>query len=184
MKKAAALAESQPTVSLPLKSPRLSSLWLIRHGPAGRSDLARWPDDGDRPLTDNGRARLKTLRRWLAKRHIGWDQLLASPLLRAHQSAKLLQARCSNPLLLEPALAPAGDLVALWQYLRTLDGEVAVVGHSPDLEGLAAHVLGLDAPCFALPKGAVVKITVPDSEKSPTQRPSLELLLDTRLLED
>jgi phosphohistidine phosphatase len=158
----------------------LTSLWLIRHGPAGDGDPARWPDDGERPLTKRGRARLKTLRRWLTHNDVTWDHLLTSPLLRCQQSARLLQKRCPQPLQPAPLLAPAGDIATLWQHLQSLAGSVAVVGHSPDLELLAAQALGLARPCFALPKAAILKITVSDG----SQPASLDLLLDARLLMD
>jgi phosphohistidine phosphatase len=157
-----------------------TSLWLIRHGPAGNSDPARWPDDGERPLTKRGRSRLKTLRRWLAHNGVTWDHLLTSPLLRCQQSARLLQKCCPQPLQTAPLLAPASDIAALWQQLQSLAGSVAVVGHSPDLELLAAQALGLARPCLTLPKAAILKITVSDG----SQPASLELLLDARLLKD
>ena len=59
---------------------------LFRHGPAGRRDDRRWPDDGLRPLTPRGKERTEQAARGLA-RALALTRIVTSPLVRATQSA-------------------------------------------------------------------------------------------------
>ena len=136
-------------------------LLLIRHADAGEHDPSRWPDDTLRPMTDAGAKRHKRVARRLRRRKLAPMLLLASPWLRAWQTALLTAevTRCPAPVAC-PALAAAPDLRALARALGPQPPEaiVALVGHEPWLGQLAALLLTGNATGMAVdvPKSGVL----------------------------
>ena len=66
-------------------------LYLVRHAIAGHADHARWPDDTQRPLTEEGIARFQPAARGLARIVPTVERVLSSPWVRAWQTAEILQ---------------------------------------------------------------------------------------------
>jgi phosphohistidine phosphatase len=125
---------------------------LFRHGPAGRRDATRWPEDAKRPLSPRGEQRTRAAARGIGRLAGEVTHLATSPLVRAVQSAAALHDEIGAP---EPraleALAPGGGYRRTLEWLRGLPSEavVVLVGHEPDL-GKLAGVLLFGAPA-ALP---------------------------------
>jgi phosphohistidine phosphatase len=117
---------------------------LFRHGPAGRRDSSRWPDDVARPLTSRGEARTRLVARGLARLEPRIGAILTSPLERASATARVLQAATGTgkPEILE-ALAPRGSYRQIVEALasRASDETVVLVGHEPGLGKLAGTLL-------------------------------------------
>ena len=110
-------------------------VYLIRHGIAG--DRAEYHTDEERPLTDIGCKKTKKVAKRLFDLDIRFDRILTSPLVRANQTAKILQevGLCKKTETFE-ALAPNGDINIWvnWYALNYKDcHSVALVGHQPDL---------------------------------------------------
>jgi phosphohistidine phosphatase len=99
------------------------------------------------------------------------DLILTSPLVRARQTADLLQEGLggSTPLEETTLLAPGGSPAALIDRLKAPKRaeRVALVGHEPDLGQLAAFLIGARAP-LVFKKGGVCRI---DFEKLPPAPP-------------
>lgn len=80
-----------------------SVLWVVRHGQsagnvardeadaAGAHRIALTGRDVDVPLSELGREQAEALGKWFAKRNIRPDVMLASPYLRAQQTAQLFR---------------------------------------------------------------------------------------------
>jgi phosphohistidine phosphatase len=121
-------------------------LLLNRHADAGARDPAQWPDDRDRPLTDKGRKVQAEVSRWLRKRDRTPALVLTSPWIRAAQTAQILVeiARVAQPPVPCEPLAEDPDLIRLQDNVGEQPGNaiVAMVGHSPWIEELAALLLG------------------------------------------
>ena len=130
-------------------------LYVIRHGIAGPSPTS----DADRELTDEGRRRMRAEARALELLGVRVDRLLHSPLVRAVQTAELL----------EPLLAPGGSRevyeplahepsTALFEGLGPGHLAVALVGHEPWQSRLAGWLVSGDrrGSPFSLRPGAVV----------------------------
>ncbi|HVL69907.1 MAG TPA: phosphohistidine phosphatase SixA [Vicinamibacterales bacterium] len=138
----------------------LVELYLIRHGVAAdRGDA--YPDDSKRPLTSAGLARLRKEAKALADLGVGFDVIVASPLVRTKQTAEIF-AQTSAPapqVILSDALAPAGSAASVFQELarHARKGRIALVGHEPNLGELAARMIGARVP-LAFKKGAVCRI--------------------------
>jgi phosphohistidine phosphatase len=135
-------------------------LYLIRHAIAERRDPGRWPDDAKRPLTQAGRERFVGVAHALQALGIAVDAVLASPYVRAWQTAEVLQDEAGWPAPtpcseLEPGVPPA-------TFVESLSGRseasLALVGHEPDLSLLASLVLtgSSDGVRLELKKGGVI----------------------------
>jgi phosphohistidine phosphatase len=68
-------------------------LYLVRHGVAFDADPTQWPDDRDRPLTPDGEKKFREVAAGLATLAPTVDVVLSSPLVRAWQTAQILQTR-------------------------------------------------------------------------------------------
>jgi phosphohistidine phosphatase len=127
-------------------------LILFRHGPAGRRDDSRWPDDAQRPLSSRGEARTRAAARGLSRLEPEIHTVVTSPLVRAAATARLLaEALGDADLETLDSLRPGGSWRQVIAHLANLPpgGTVVLVGHEPDL-GLLAGTLVFGAPS-ALP---------------------------------
>jgi phosphohistidine phosphatase SixA len=136
-------------------------LHIIRHAEAieRSTDL---PDE-QRGLTCRGRKRFRKVAAYLKKIEIAPDYILASPLVRAVQTAEILAEtlRFNGELQICAALADGPDSAALGSLLRARNSavEIVIVGHEPALGELVSTLLRLPAPC-SLSKGCVVSLDI------------------------
>ena len=122
-------------------------LYLVRHAPAFQKDPDRWRHDGKRPLTPEGEEEFRLAARGLARMVPRADVILSSPAQRAWRTAEILSELDSWPAP-EPSPAfrassrrtsPEKATLALEDYADAK--YVAVVGHKPRLQELAAYLL-------------------------------------------
>jgi phosphohistidine phosphatase len=145
-------------------------LYLVRHAIAAERGR-EWPDDTLRPLTARGMAKFERAVAGLANLKIVVDEVLTSPLVRAHQTADLLASGLSNrpPVRVLDALAPGhGPARVLEEVARVARGRrVALVGHEPGLGELAAFLIGARR-AMVFKKGGVCRIDLePGGDGSP-----------------
>lgn len=118
---------------------------LFRHGPAGKRDAARWPDDELRPLTAKGEARTAAAASGLARLTGGVRAIWTSPLARAAGTATLLRAACGEVRVTTvDSLRPGGswrETIERLQGLRGAGGTIVLIGHEPDLGKLAGSLV-------------------------------------------
>ena len=138
-------------------------LYIIRHAWAVDPDDPRWPDDRDRPLTDEGRARWAAMVKSLADRGFAPQLIATSPLVRCRETSQILAAGVSGKpkTVLLDALAPESDLGQLIAWTNREAGrcrELAWVGHAPDVSHLAAALIGDSRSLVHFSKGAVAAI--------------------------
>jgi phosphohistidine phosphatase len=142
-------------------------LLLVRHADAGDRDPAQWPDDRDRPLTDKGRKVQRRVSKALQRFDLVPTLVVTSPWTRAAQTAQVMAETLGlgPPVPCEP-LATDPDLVRLADYVGEQGSEarVALVGHSPWIEELAAILLGGTAVTVRIdfPKSGVMGIDLPE----------------------
>jgi phosphohistidine phosphatase len=135
---------------------------LFRHGPAGQADAARWPDDGQRPLTRRGIERTARAADGLVRFIVGTLRVAASPLERARQTARALGEAGTPDGRVEKldSLAPGVPLRETLRWLKDLRSGacVVLVGHEPHLGRLAGVLLfGSSEAALPLKKaGAIV----------------------------
>ena len=145
------------------------NLYIIRHAWAEERDAARWPDDSERPLTSDGIERFRRMLGALRGRELELSLIAGSPYVRCDQTARLTSEAFKPPVPVErvKALEPGSDLEALieWTNRRISEGHdgVAWVGHAPDVDHLAARLIGDGRACIRFAKGAIALIRFDDA---------------------
>jgi phosphohistidine phosphatase len=143
-------------------------LYLIRHGIAVERTEFAGPDR-DRPLTSQGEQKTGRVAQRLRKLELHFDCLLTSPLLRARQTATILQAEgLADSTEIVDWLAPAGNFASGLAWLENIQksqlNSVAFVGHEPDLSQWA-EVLLWEESCqvLVLKKAGVIGLLLPEA---------------------
>lgn len=156
-------------------------LLVVRHAIAeDREAFARGGDgDRQRPLSGKGRRRFRLGAAALAAREPDIDLLVSSPLVRARQTADLLdealrtegiEIRRAESDALVPGAHPRalGDWLGDWssQHRKEAGGAeletLAVVGHEPHLSHLVSWLAGgVEHSWIRLKKGGAVLLEVP-----------------------
>lgn len=149
------------------------NLLIIRHGIAeDRDAFARTGHpDHERPLTREGRKRMRDAAAGLAAVVPAVDLLGSSPYVRARETAEIVAGAYPDLTVIEtPTLAETGTRSALeWIRTRAQVETLAVVGHEPHLSTLAGLLItGADKPIFSFKKGGACLIAFPD-EPGPGQ---------------
>jgi phosphohistidine phosphatase len=136
-------------------------LYIVRHGPAGQHGDPHYPDDALRPLTKKGQKQFRRLVKKLARRGFAPAIVGTSPLVRCRQTAVAICQRVAPPPELTDldCLRPGSDLDALIAWSNDHEvGELAWVGHAPDVDRLAAALIGGREGGIVFAKGAVAAI--------------------------
>ena len=134
-------------------------LHLLRHADAG--DPVAWDGpDAARPLSDKGRGQSKRLGKFLAGIRFSGTPFIASPKIRAAETAELVARPLDAEVALDDRLAGAFTLETIEAMLTDAgDPERPVlVGHDPDFSELVAVLCG--AAGVQLRKGAMARIEV------------------------
>ncbi|MBD2101443.1 phosphohistidine phosphatase SixA [Leptolyngbya sp. FACHB-261] len=165
-------------------------LYLIRHGLAG--EHGSYANDAERPLTPEGQRKTRACAKRLATLGTSFQLILTSPLVRARQTAQILQEQGLSTQLQDFALlAPGGSFPAWLEWLQQWQanqarnsqvGNLALVGHNPDLSDWAETLIWGEARgVFVLKKAGVISLELPDSG-SPVGRSLLTALLTPKVL--
>lgn len=156
-------------------------VYLIRHGIA--YDRSEYPTDAERPLTAKGKKKTKKVAQRLQEIGLHFDQVLTSPLIRAHQTAEILQqVGLSDTVQVFPPLAPAGKIQDWLSTLETQEAQtLALVGHQPNLGNWAETLIWGEATGqIVVKKAGVVGLEVPKAE--PLGNSELKVLLSPKWL--
>ena len=133
-------------------------LCLLRHAHAG--DSTTWEQaDELRPLTEKGRRQAERLGRLLAAAGFAPDAILASPLVRARETAEIVAGLLGVSTHIEPRLGEPLDLATLDAILDDAGSprRPLIVGHDPDFSELVSELVG--APIL-MRKGALARIDI------------------------
>jgi len=121
-------------------------LYIMRHGIAMERDATTILDDAKRPLTPEGKQKMREIAAGLVQAGIEPDWVVSSPLVRAAETAEIVADAFGSkpPVEFCDALRPGGSPEALITFLakRPNRRRVMVVGHEPDLSELAARLIG------------------------------------------
>lgn len=142
----------------------------MRHGPAEAESPSGM--DADRRLSPGGKEVVRRVAEELARRGETIERVLASPLVRAQETAAIVRAVLGVVAQIEVRmeLAPSDDGVALAGELAE-DGRAAlVVSHAPDVSDVVSALTGTIASGFAA--GMVVALEM--NGRSATRRFSLD----------
>ncbi|MHC5065777.1 MAG: phosphohistidine phosphatase SixA [Planctomycetota bacterium] len=146
-------------------------IYLLRHGIAADNAADGSYSDEGRPLSEDGRKKLNKALQAYRKLMLPPDRILASPLLRAQQTAELLRESLGSGIEIEstPALhhsvAPTAILEQLQGDLLEDVGSIALVGHEPHLGNLFGLLLSSSSRrSIPLSMGMMVAIEVLEAQ--------------------
>ena len=119
-------------------------LYIVRHAIAVPRGTPGIPDE-DRPLTEEGKAKMR--RNALGLRTLDYlpELILSSPLTRARETAEILLEAFGRKIGMKivPALAPSGERPELYREIRQCEKKmesVMLVGHQPSLGEIACEI--------------------------------------------
>lgn len=139
-------------------------LLVVRHAIAAPRETFGG-SDGARPLTDDGRKRMRRGARALCKLVPELGLIATSPLVRAVETAAILADAYGGIETVEtPALVPgaAPSDLAAWVASRADRDALAIVGHEPDLStAVTWFSTGLEQSCVELGKGGAALLDFP-----------------------
>ncbi|ACK65436.1 phosphohistidine phosphatase, SixA [Rippkaea orientalis PCC 8801] len=164
----------------------MTQLYLIRHGIA--AERGEYTNDAERPLIEKGREKTTKVAQRLKEMGIQFEIILTSPLVRAYQTAEILQkvgltekVERFNPL------SPDGDLLdwVKWWSNSGYNKEnscLALVGHQPDLGNWAEMLLwGRSEEKLIVKKAGIIGLSLPQQE-TPVGNSELFLLSSPKWL--
>ncbi len=143
-------------------------LYIIRHAIAAQagSDSSE-QEDSQRPLTDEGRKKMRRIAQGLKELGTQIDLILTSPYLRAADTARIVAKKLDverDKLIQMENLSPAGQPDQLVDEISKKYGQVeniALVGHEPSLSRLISVLLSGDpALPITLKKGGICQLSV------------------------
>ena len=140
-------------------------LYILRHGLA--EETSATGDDGSRKLTARGREKMHDAAVRMRTHGLKFDAILSSPLTRAAETAELVSEAYAGTIApqvlpeLGTGVSPAEVVAALKPFARMKN--VMIVGHEPQLSGLAALLITgtNDGARIELKKGAVIALDLP-----------------------
>jgi len=147
-------------------------LYVMRHGIAVARGDPNFPDDTKRPLTPEGKKKLRDVAGGLFRLGLCVDSVISSPLIRAAETAAIVAEVVGPGIQVEFSdhLRPGGSLQILVNSLGKREGHrgVLLVGHEPDLSIGVAKLIGNARANFQFKKGGCCRI---DFEKFPPHPP-------------
>ena len=122
-------------------------IYLMRHGIAADREPGGSSDDAKRPLTLEGKLKLRAIAKGLKRMAIEWDWVVTSPLKRAVETADVVveELGSSAPRDLCEALVPgnsSAQKVISFLAQHPERSQVLLVGHEPSLSELASELIG------------------------------------------
>jgi phosphohistidine phosphatase len=142
------------------------NLYLLRHGLAVDRSKPGYKRDADRPLTPKGKQRLWRVAEAMQEMELELDAIIASPFLRAAQTAEIVAEAFEMQKKLSRAehLTPNGNPKLLLEHIAQMKPapkDVLLVGHEPYLSQLIGLlVAGNTNVLIDLKKGALCKLEI------------------------
>lgn len=137
-----------------------TDLFIIRHAIAHEHDTGRWPDDADRPLTQDGVGAFRKAARGVRALGLTAESHWSSPAVRAWDTAAILTDEAGWPTAeaieaLAPDRPPGGIVAALREQASSTP--IAIVGHEPTLSRTIEILTGARVQ---MKKGALARLQI------------------------
>lgn len=159
------------------------NLYIIRHAIAAEETSSG--DDSQRPLTDKGSKKMRQIAKGLRALGSEFDLVLASPYLRAKETAEILSDvfKMKKGVAFSDNLIPTADpaqLIAEINEKYSVDS-LAIVGHEPNLTTLISLLVAQGTPVdMTLKKGGICRLSTDDLHH--THRATMDWLLTPGIL--
>ena len=161
------------------------NLYIVRHAIAVQRGTPGYDDDSQRPLTDDGRKKMKKIVKGIHQLDVDFDVILSSPYVRARDTAKILanEFEMKNKIAFSDNLIPPGNFENLISEIHEKYdvNNLALVGHEPMLSSLISWLTtGNTDMRIALKKGGVACLLADNLYQD--GRATLEWLLTPALM--
>jgi phosphohistidine phosphatase len=142
----------------------MRELLILRHG---KAEAAVAGDDLGRPLKDRGKRGAQRIGVWLAGQGLVPDHLVASPALRAKETA----AKCAKAMEIDARSlrtderiyqAPLADLIRVLAACPDFAQRVLLVGHNPGLKQLLNYLVDASQRLSSLPTASLARLRLSD----------------------
>jgi len=144
------------------------NVYLLRHGIACDRNAKKFPNDDQRPLTQEGIERMREAAVGVAALIDQPDLILTSPLVRTAQTADVVAKSlgCEDRTETSDALRPGATTGIVRDILaaRAPDGveSILLVGHEPDMGEIASGLIGAKGSVVEFKKGSLCAIYLDD----------------------
>jgi len=147
----------------------LKTLFIARHGEAVSVGAPGVYSDFDRHLSEEGEQKIKKQAESLLKLGATWQKVLCSPLVRARQTAELLNSPQAAPLEIFEAL---GDRPSFSEVRKKIEASheerILLVTHQPFVVELTSYLLtGEMKTAFHFSTGAMACLRIYQLSESP-----------------
>jgi phosphohistidine phosphatase len=141
------------------------NLFLLRHAIAVEPGALSGASDADRPLSAEGKKKMRKIALGMKTLELSFDLILSSPYVRARETAEIVAHEFGSVLEFTPRLEVGGDpatLVAEVDARARGLTNVLLVGHEPQLSKLISYLLaGNSGLSVTMKKGGLCKLDVP-----------------------
>ena len=145
-----------------------SKLYFLRHGLAGQHGDPQYKDDSLRPLTEQGRKKMRRAAQGMQALGLTFDAILSSPYVRARQTAEIV-AQTLRPQYTKihftdnlANAAPIKKLLKEAQIHFPKSKKILFVGHEPHLSQLVSCLLKCKNPLpVDFKKGGLCCLSMP-----------------------
>ncbi len=161
------------------------NLYIVRHAIAVEPGTPGYDDDGQRPLTEEGRRKMKKIVKGLRQLELDLDRILTSPYVRARDTAEILAGgfRLKHEIVLSDNLIPPGNFDRLIDEIieKHNADNLALVGHEPMLSSFVSFLMtGSPEAAIDLKKGGVCLLSAADFRRE--RRAALQWLLTPAIM--
>src|SRR5947208_1509636 len=113
---------SLPGRSRPSARFLVMNIYILRHGLAGERCDPHYPRDADRPLTSEGKRKLRKIAKAIDALELSFDLILSSPYVRTRQTAEIIAKafKAEKKLRFSKTLEPEGSQKELIQFLQRI----------------------------------------------------------------
>jgi phosphohistidine phosphatase len=137
-------------------------IYFLRHGAAVEPE--DWKgNDYDRPLTGDGRERMAAEAKAIRKLDLRLDAILTSPLVRAKETAEIVERELKMASREDERLGGDFDVASLEAILKDHVGlkVLMLVGHEPSMSSVIGRLIGVAR--MDLKKGGLACVELPDA---------------------
>jgi phosphohistidine phosphatase len=160
-------------------------LYILRHAIAETATEAGVSQDAERPLSREGRDKMKRIAEAMRAMGVEVDLILSSPYLRARDTALIAHdgLGLSGCLQFTPALASGQKpdfILAELKERFAKGGRIMIVGHEPDLSGIISRITAQGRLQVEMKKAGLAKISI--ATVRPELSGTLEYLLPPKVM--
>jgi len=147
-------------------------VYFLRHGLAGQHGDPKYKDDSLRPLTPEGREKMKRGSLGMQSLGLTFDAILSSPYLRARQTAEIVAETYNiknKKIHLTENLLPPASVEELLREAHDRFPEsqrILLVGHEPHLSEMVSSLLKSKPLAIDFKKGGLCCLSIEPSSKN------------------